>query len=508
MFNIVKEYIAGGSEVPGNHLLTILNELEKPLMPAEIVNLGADLFSLVYSVRQPEILPHDLIAKNMAYMVDTLAFKRLRTKSVLDPVIAALATTSLLEVLGLMSHYLDFPPNRTPGNKDNKDNKKTVDRELKRKVKKVLRIDEDLGTAESISKDLCNGPVSCDTENENESESSEREVPGLEITATINRRLQLAMKLDSSNKLRGIFAAFGRVKIIESEFLDDTIPSSTESSSATYGDEIEKADSGYLATRPLDILAMDLADGILEQVDGEVSGGEGLGPVIIMLDKSSSMATKVPSSGSFGGYRRHDLSLATAFCLLTQAKDAGRETSLVAFNQLPDKDSTINSFNGGVIKLNDFYNLLSLEPWGGTCFHRAAEYAMELVGSKEKADIVWLTDGQGEVSDNTTYAFESLVSLKEEFDRMGVRNFCLNYEVSGYPMRLLANAGPCKRSNEGSRKYLNEASSKRYLSQIPETKGKSRLYDNVQLEGDTKVCITSLFKEIKERSSGMDWLNS
>jgi len=494
MFNIVKDYIAGGSDNSYRSLLPILDELEKPLRPQEVVNLGADLFSLVYSVRQPEIVLVDLISRNMAYLVDTPAFKRLRAKSVLDPVIAALATTSMLEVMGLMSYYLNFPKQ---GQTDQDSAKKTINRELSKKVRKVIRIDEDLKAADSLSKKLCDGPVHGDAEGGSESECCEGEVPDPESTSTINRRLQLAMKFDTSSKLRGIFAAFGRVKIIENELLDDTVPTNSESSSTTYGDEIEKADSGYLATRPLEMLAMDLADGLMEQVDGETSGGEGLGPVIIMLDKSSSMASRIPRSESYGGYRRHDLSLATAFCLLTQAKDAGRETCLIPFNASPDKENTINSFNGGVIKLDDFHKLLGLEPWGGTCFNRAANFAMELVGSKEKADIVWLTDGQGEHADLNDGAFKNLVFLKDCFDSLGVRNFCLNYEVSGYPMRLLANAGPCKQKQPRD-----------YLAKIPETEGKSRMYDNLKLESDTKEGLTTMFKEIQERSSGLGWLDS
>jgi|APSaa5957512493_1039668.scaffolds.fasta_scaffold09269_2 hypothetical protein len=448
MFGLVEEYLTGaGIKVGcfGN---------ASPFPPG-IEETPKDLFVLLYSTVRPEILPgDDPLTKAILQIVETPSFETIRAMTVLNPSTAAMGMLSLYEILELQLTDGRIAPAVESASGD-----LTVIADFTKKIEELTKKDED------------------------------DSVVG-EVSALSQKRIALAATIRENPRLLELFKAFGRVEKIQSDLLDDTIDSSTTASTVDLGDDIGLADTGYLVTRTPEMIAQDLADGTLEVTSGEEDGGDGLGPVLVMLDTSGSMRRRIED------FNRCDLALATAFGLMESCRESGRRFVVAPFTSSVDRKRIVRSNDRGVCDLGDLQRLLKIQPRGGTGFLVALTAATEILEEEgmKNADVVWLTDGAAEATERTPQSFERTVAKKKEFDEKGVRSFVLNYCTSGYIMRILAGAGPDK-SQLGFG-----------MSTIPESDHKSRLYENMENIEELEKGVRFILKDIADRGTGLDWL--
>mgnify|MGYP001219248983 CR=1 FL=1 len=138
----------------------------------------------------------------------------------------------------------------------------------------------------------------------------------------------------------------------------------------------------------------------------------GSGPIILLLDESSSM------SGS-----RNTMASAFAGALATLCYDEGRDFYSVGFNRYITHESKITKnsgchFNNRKAKpLDVLHSIIQRGCSGGTSFDRPLRKAIELSSDSKKADIILLTDGAAHISDSV---LERLVKQKKD---CGLRMF-------------------------------------------------------------------------------------
>lgn len=444
--------------------------------PEEADQMENDVFALLYSINQPEIViqENDDLAKMLAEIVDTNGFRRLRAKSVLDPVFSALSVRAVLETLGL-SHLARQNPQAMHD---------VLDDQMQESASKTLQINEALNNADGFARELDgNGSSSGSTDLDSELDQEDSQ-------SLIARRMQIASELQDNLGMIKVMEALGKLEQVRNELLDDEIQSEDCSTTIELGDELTKTDLGYLASRPAEMIVSDMADQALEMIEGEEKGGLGNGPVIAVLDRSSSMNRVIGDPKQ--GFTRFEVAVSTAFSLLQSAQDQNRNFVLILFN------SRIHSrfeFTGDKIGIKDFVKLLSLTASGTTNFTRPLNEILETLPDSnfEKADVIWLTDGEVEVADRSNKAFRFFERTKKRFDSQDTKNFVINFgpKETGYCMRCLGNAGP--------------SDFDQYTMRLkPKTDGQSRLFDSVTDFKMVEDSMRSIFSEVKKRNFDLD----
>lgn len=447
--------------------------------PEEANQLESDVFALLYSIRQPEIViqENDSVAKLLAEIVDTSGFRRLRAKSILDPVFSALSVRAVLETLGLT----ELQRRRPEAMHD------CVPETMQERAEKTLEINEALNDADGFARNVSKGsggnaPGSTELESELEQEDAQ---------SLIARRMQIASALQDNPSMINVMEALGQLEEVRNELLDDEIQAEDCSTTIELGDELTKTDLGYLASRPAEMIVSDMADQALEMIEGEDKGGLGNGPVIAVLDRSSSMNRPVGSK-SHHNFNRFEVALATAFSLLQAAQAQNRNFVLIMFNQ---RVHSRFEFTGEKIEIKDFVRLLGLTARGTTCFSKPLNEILETLPDSnfEKADVIWLTDGEVEVNDKNDQAFEFFEKTKRRFDSQGTKNFVINFGAKrvGYCMRCLGNAGPSNFDHFTMRLE-------------PKTDERERLFDSITDFKMVEDSMRSIFAEVKKRNFDLD----
>ncbi len=196
----------------------------------------------------------------------------------------------------------------------------------------------------------------------------------------LNQTQGLAEILELAGRLRNI--ALSRLKTRTVQGCDDVV-------SIEYGDEIERLLPQELLALKHPALKLDGKRRLLErqmlQLEVINQEAEGRGPIVVCKDESMSMS---------GG--RHIWATAVALALGLAAKEEGREFAIIHFGSATEL--TIDRFRVG-----EEWNLVTAAAHffsGGTNFDKPLQAAVNVIRAEpsyEKADVVFITDGNAHV---------------------------------------------------------------------------------------------------------------
>ena len=453
--------------------------LERDLSKSQILNLEADAFALCYCIVIPEIVPTDRYGKYLAQVVHTDSFMKLRERSSLDPVYSMFGAIAILETIA-MQHFMDQDIDV-----------QEIDSQLAPKVEKafdVVELADQIALSQEEKDQLDDGHGGVF--------GGGPDFDEVEIESTLQTRLMLALEASNNEQFKIVLEAAGRMEMIKSEILDDEVSGGCDSQEVELGDDLSKADLGYLSTRPDEMIASDMADQSLEIMEGIEKGGEGNGPVIVVLDISSSMNAPL---GEGRNQRRIDWAIATAFSILKDARDNDRQFCFIPFAGSFRRHLSFKTVAGQKIEASHLRRLLTTRASGGTSFREATEAVTEALNEYEDADVIWLTDGEISAEDGNETNFMLNKRMKREHDERGIRHFGFNFggQACGYIIRLFCNAGPSERRNHP----LHDRS-----PELPEPTGTNRMFEGiVDMKGLEEGCKT-LWSEMNSRNEGTDWL--
>jgi Mg-chelatase subunit ChlD len=232
------------------------------------------------------------------------------------------------------------------------------------------------------------------------------------------RVLPLAARLKSDARLQRIALLAGRMKrIAASKRRSRVRHGADEVSDIEQGAELARALPAELARltdprRRLDFLRSVLERQVLQY---QLTGNEqlGRGPLVVLLDKSSSMASE--------GGLKDVWATALALALLSQAQAERRPFALVAYNAAPFHVEVVGP--GGQLPQKALFIGCS----GGTSIAGAMDRGLEVVagtsGALRKADIVLVSDGE-DVADDAP-------SIRQRAAALGVSVLGLAIGMSG-----------------------------------------------------------------------------
>jgi len=159
-------------------------------------------------------------------------------------------------------------------------------------------------------------------------------------------------------------------------------------------------------------------DGV--HLEGQVP--QGLGPIVIGLDISASMATR----------QRIQAAIALSALIALQTAKDGRELHVLTFNSRVQEELTVTNAEG-------FIDLLSVVPNGGTNFGGTMQSALDFIGARGgKADFLLISDGQGGCTDTACQAFKDqgtktiFLGVGSEPDRDEVKHFDIRRSCANF----------------------------------------------------------------------------
>lgn len=203
------------------------------------------------------------------------------------------------------------------------------------------------------------------------------------------RALSLAARLRSDSRLRRIALLAGRMKRISAAKRRSRVRhGADEVSDVVQGADLARALPVELARLIDPRRRLDFFRSLLEQqvLEYELSGSErlGRGPLVVLLDKSSSMDE--------GGGERDVWATALALALMEQARAERRTFALVAYNAAPFHVEVVSP--GAALPEQALFVRCS----GGTSIAAAIERGLEVIagtrGSLRAADLVLVSDGE------------------------------------------------------------------------------------------------------------------
>lgn len=234
---------------------------------------------------------------------------------------------------------------------------------------------------------------------------------------------QMVQQLRSSPRLRAALMLLGRMRnqmrnvrmtkanYIPEEFVDVEL-----------GNDLSKLMPStrlLLADPELDILFMlkYIQHSLFQQVKhGNTT--EARGPIIVMVDTSSSMSWNLGKYPGVGAVSRYDWAIAVGLTLAIMAAEDNRDFYLGLFHTQMGRVFTSKS---KMLDSKDIAELLAVKPSGGTSFDPPLWKTLDLLRQTEyrKADLVFVTDGECQVS---TTVIQELEKAKEEhgFNIFGV----------------------------------------------------------------------------------------
>ncbi len=233
------------------------------------------------------------------------------------------------------------------------------------------------------------------------------------------RRTQpLAARLRNDARLRRIALLAGRMKrIAASKRRSRVRHGADEVSDIEQGGELARALPAELVRLTDRRRRLDLLRSVLERqvLQYQLTGSErlGRGPLVVLLDKSSSMATE--------GGTRDIWATALALALLAQAQAEGRRFALVAYNAAPFHVEVVSP--GAALP----HEALFIGCSGGTSIAAAMVRGLEVVastaGALRKADLVLVSDGEDVV--------DEAPAVRERAAALGVSVFGLAIGMPG-----------------------------------------------------------------------------
>lgn len=420
-----------------------------PIGDSTVNLIRADFFMCLYGAYVPEVLPaKNMLSEYLTLYIQTESFARARMQTRLNAVSSVIFADATIDAL----------------------------------VQSILKSDTKEGLSERINQAGENSLKLYDAFERLEELTNEDKDPltkaPLALTA---ERVELLSVLDKT-RVGPVFDCLGRLEVIKNELLEESLPSSDESSTIAFTDDISKCDVGYLKTRSRSEIANEIAEGTLEYIEGEDSGGEGLGPVVIAIDVSGSMEKKM-GNGLEGD--RIDGAMALSLSLMEQCQTQKREVVVMAFNR--HTRTVLRSREDGMCKLSDIKSLLEISAHGSTSFLSCMDAVWEEleIGSISKdADVIWFTDGAGSFNEcRTGVEWSSILNHRDRFKSLGVEHYVMNFGPSGESLKLICGA-------EDESGNPNE--------------GCKRLHENIEKSFDSGM--KSVMGQIKSKGENNKWL--
>jgi len=243
--------------------------------------------------------------------------------------------------------------------------------------------------------------------------------PGQLQNLPVEKKFEIANRIANSSKLQQIAKIAGRFQRLALH---------KQQTKVTHGrDEVVDVETGNDLARvlPSELVLLrnpktkllfykKFAEGQLLQYRLEGLEKTGKGPMIVCIDNSGSMDTY------FGGVTREVWAKAVALGLLTIAKHQKRSFAVVHFGS--SSECKTFYFPKGKVNIDDLLDWLKFFYNGGTDFERPLRESLHIIEQEQdfkKADIVFITDGECEVSESFLQMYQQLKN-KWQFQTLSI----------------------------------------------------------------------------------------
>ena len=401
-----------------------------------------DCFLALYQTSEPEFSVDDTIGKMLfAYKKGSASeWGRLRSWTKLNPIHSAVAAIGLFEEFNHLA--------RNKGDDDAIKSLKgghgssgTVFKGAKKSVEAADEIHESLVAGGGSGK---GGP-------ENTSM--------LDLESEISVRLALAASLGTRRGLLKLIDTFGRLVLKFDEKDGGRSKGMEETDDVTVGRDLQNVLPSEFAQED-DLFDAAFLDYKLNQYEVVESKGEGLGPIIAMIDKSGSMNAPLYTNLSEDeeSVSRDDFAVALSLVLMKIAKDQGRDLHLISFS-----GSVVGELSAirGRFSADEIARFIRARTSGGTDFKPPIVSGLRKLDSDPGADLVMLTDGQCMSSYDEKWG--GLVRSKIE--EHGAKLIGLNVGKSGRTMK-----GVCH-----------------------------KLIENIEVEEKSEEALNAVFEQVSDR---------
>lgn len=217
-------------------------------------------------------------------------------------------------------------------------------------------------------------------------------------------QMKLAEKLSGEYQLKKIAEWAGRMKLIAQKKQRNKHCEAIDRSGVTQGNQVERLLPSELAAFSNPATKNDFLRRFVEgqtlQYDTEGKEQLGKGPIVLCLDQSGSME------------RQDTISKGFALALMSIARKQKRDFALILFS---NRASAPRVFEKGRIAIDDMVELASVFLDGGTNFNEPLMKAAEVIQKSRfnKADIVFVTDGDADLSDRFICNWNELKQKKD-----------------------------------------------------------------------------------------------
>lgn len=224
-------------------------------------------------------------------------------------------------------------------------------------------------------------------------------------------RMEIAEMLRGKEQLQEIIRRAGRIERIAaksrptpSDFLREEIVGVSTGNDIAH---LMPSELMKLMDEDLEwLLLKDIACSSAQQYDLQGKEPQGRGPIVLLLDESGSMDGEP-----------HMWARATAVACVSQAQKENRDVVVVGFDtQVRSVHKLTPDSDRGTVA-ETVSQLLRTNVGGGTCFNTVLKYALESGVRSEKADLIFVTDDQCDVSP------EILKTLNETREDKGLQVF-------------------------------------------------------------------------------------
>jgi len=227
-------------------------------------------------------------------------------------------------------------------------------------------------------------------------------------------RSELIQKLQNNDRIARLLKDAGRVMMMPSAKPSHTKTGGFVPSGVELSGDLSRMIGSEFVNLGIEELELDLYSRMINNrlLTTKTKGKEplGRGPVVLCVDES----------GSMGG-NRHDVARALSIAMVNLMAKDKRNTTIIGYNY---SIRNVHSFNGKykTMRLNGkpmswgtgIHHLASVGCGGGTDFDPALRKSLEVIGKEERADLIFLTDGDASVS-------RSLIERLETAKKKGLR---------------------------------------------------------------------------------------
>lgn len=226
-----------------------------------------------------------------------------------------------------------------------------------------------------------------------------------ELLLTLSRTLKDSSRLQIISRMLGRLknqmfrAQMTKVDYIPEEFVDITLGNNLR--------DMLPSSFLYMSDPDLEVvfLLRYIQHGLVQQVR-EGMDKLGRGPIIALVDVSGSMQASLGVIPGVGNITRVDWAAAVALVLTMLARQQNREYCIVLFDSYIRKEILSTS---GDVTTEDLVQMMAVKGSGGTNFMRALDRGVEVLeySAFDKADIVFVTDGECQVSESYLKKFRA-----------------------------------------------------------------------------------------------------